>query len=69
MVFFRFFERNVPGPLPEHYSLPVPPFVMNTVMNIDWRRFRRRDETDEDKDRASNISVERMEREMVPGQV
>jgi len=28
---FRYFESNVPGPLPQKYSLPLPAFVINFV--------------------------------------
>jgi len=59
---FRFFERNVPGPLPRRYSLPIPRFLLN----IDWQCKRRRDETDGEDDGVSHISVERTERETVP---
>ena len=34
---FIFLERNVPGPLPQQYSLPVPAWVRRGVGWIWWR--------------------------------
>jgi hypothetical protein len=54
-IIFRYFETNIPGPLPREYSLPIPRVVQQFICT------KRTNENIDEPDNVSQSSAERTE--------